>query len=53
VGETVGPHAPQLLRQVLYDVVKAGVSAAAVEQINNVFAKLFAVRIVDGHFVLP
>ncbi len=53
VRESVGFYAAQLLRHVFHDVVKPGVGAAAVKQINDVLAKLLAVRIFDGHLSFP
>ena len=53
VREPVGLHAAQLLRHVLHDVVKAGVSASAVEQVEHMLAELFVVRIFGLPFRPP
>src|SRR6267154_2253146 len=48
--QCMGFHTEQFLWHVFNSIVKAGVRAAAAQQIKHMLAKLLAVRVLDFHF---
>jgi hypothetical protein len=47
--QACGLFATQIFREILHNVVESGMRAAAVEQIEQLLTKLFAVWIFDRH----